>query len=679
LKITVVGNCQQFSLAQCIQALMAQHDVRAIWDGAGLKDERTQKLLHESDVIVSQSEPAELITREFPEKRLILFPSIVFAGYFPDFVLAKVGDQPLASPLGNFHSSIAVWAFANGLSVSQTLRLFCADVYDALKFHDVWEASFEVLRSEGEATDVPLAEMFTKWSNHHPWLHVSFHPKLFVTIDVARHIAGKIGPARANLAPEDYVADGLASAAVWPVYPEIAERRGFRGNYTFKTRLNEDASKLFQIYDLEGFVERSFRIYRAKAPLGAIFHERMEAGKYDILNQFATKRIRSKEEDLNGARSSNLHDANLSPGASDSKNSHAEHRTKGLNSPYRNLADHQYWQQAIESTPVFDVDPVVGARFRIDAETPIASGGSCFAQHISKALAREGYNYLVTETAPHSLPAGDAVSQNYGVFSARYGNIYTARQLDQLFDRAYNNFKPQDSEWRTSKGRYVDPYRPRIEPRGYADPLEVRAARETHLAAVRQMFETMSIFIFTLGMTEAWRAKSDGAVFPLAPGVAAGEFDSRRYEFVNFGAEEVLDDMAAFIAKLQSVNPAAKVILTVSPVPLVATFEPRHVLVSTTVSKSILRTVADVLTKKFAHVDYFPSYEIITGSFSRGRYFQKDLRSIAATGVDHAMGLFARHYFKINPTDIIRADFAKESYDLTRLVCEEDDLRLSRG
>jgi len=36
--------------------------------------------------------------------------------------------------------------------------------------------------------------------------------------------------------------------------------------------------------------------------------------------------------------------------------------------------------------------------------------------------------------------------------------------------------------------------------------------------------------------------------------------------------------MTAFVRRLREVNPAARVILTVSPVPLVATAEPRHVL-----------------------------------------------------------------------------------------------------
>ena len=41
----------------------------------------------------------------------------------------------------------------------------------------------------------------------------------------------------------------------------------------------------------------------------------------------------------------------------------------------------------------------------------------------------------------------------------------------------------------------------------------------------------MDIFIFTLGLTESWRNKDEGCVFPIAPGVIAAEF-SDKYEFI---------------------------------------------------------------------------------------------------------------------------------------------------
>ena len=116
--------------------------------------------------------------------------------------------------------------------------------------------------------------------------------------------------------------------------------------------------------------------------------------------------------------------------------------------------------------------------------------------------------------------------------------------------------------------------------------------------------------------------------------------DAAHHEFVNFGVKEVITDMRLFSERLRRVNPAARMIVTVSPVPLIATFEDRHVLVSTTASKSILRAAADEITRGDPASDYFPSYEIITRNYARGAYFEKDLRSVAPAGVRHVMRLF---------------------------------------
>ena len=51
--------------------------------------------------------------------------------------------------------------------------------------------------------------------------------------------------------------------------------------------------------------------------------------------------------------------------------------------------------------------------------------------------------------------------------------------------------------------------------------------------AVREMFERLDVFVFTLGLTEAWRSRIDGAVYPLAPDVVAGKMGQAAHEFVN--------------------------------------------------------------------------------------------------------------------------------------------------
>ena len=131
----------------------------------------------------------------------------------------------------------------------------------------------------------------------------------------------------------------------------------------------------------------------------------------------------------------------------------------------------------------------------------------------------------------------------------------------------------------------------------------------------------------------------------MAPGVSGGSFDDAAHEFVNLDIHDVVADMETFLDGLKAINPQVKVVLTVSPVPLIATYEDRNVLVSTTYSKSVLRVAADMLYRKYPDwVEYFPSYEIITGNYNNSAYYEADYRGINAVGVDHAMRCFLKHY-----------------------------------
>ncbi len=356
--------------------------------------------------------------------------------------------------------------------------------------------------------------------------------------------------------------------------------------------------------------------------------------------------------------------------------------------PYDGIPEYARWDRGVAKLPPQEIDPVVRCPFRVTPQQRIVTAGSCFAQHIARYLKNAGFNYLVTEPG-HPLLAEARVRDafNYGVFSARFGNIYTSRQLEQLFRRAYGTFVPEESIWERPDGRLVDPFRPAIQPDGFRTREELEADRCQHLAAVRRALEQLEVLIFTFGLTECWAAVADGAVFPLAPGVAGGTFDPDRYAFINLGVDEVVADMTRFIASLREVNPGAQVILTVSPVPLAATAVDRHVLVSTTYSKAVLRVAAEKLVATLDCVHYFPSYEIVTGNFSRGRYFAEDLRSITEPGVEHVMSLFFRHatsgggevHRATDGTAPAVPSSATELEKAVEVLCDEEMLLLDAG
>lgn len=361
--------------------------------------------------------------------------------------------------------------------------------------------------------------------------------------------------------------------------------------------------------------------------------------------------------------------------------------------PYRHLPDKAFWKRSVGTVERESVDPVGRFGVRIARDTKVATAGSCFAQHIARHLRQSGYHYYIAEPGHPLLPHTVRQRAGYGLFSARYGNIYTARQLVQTFDRAFARFAPAEPAWLDKDGAIADPLRPTAQPGGFVSLDEMLADRRQHLAAVRRMFETLDVFVFTLGLTECWRSRADGAVFPVCPGVEAGQFDAESHEFYNQPVQDVIADMTRFTEQLARVNPKAQIILTVSPVPLAATAQPgAHVLSATTYSKSVLRVAAEVLTQQFSHVHYFPSYEIITGAYARGAYFADDLRSVLEDGVSHVMRLFLAHATAgeaataaaVNSTaapaligpaiEPVESEFAAASQALVDVECDESAL-----
>ena len=351
-----------------------------------------------------------------------------------------------------------------------------------------------------------------------------------------------------------------------------------------------------------------------------------------------------------------------------------------MHNPYAGKPDHAFWKRSVSGRTATGVDPITHPGFVIGRREKIATAGSCFAQHMSRTLSRLGFGYFVAEDGPAFAFCED---ENYGTYSARYGNVYTVRQLWQLFQRAYGLFDPADVAWQRADGRFVDPFRPRIQAGGYVTQADLLADRDSHLAAVRSVFEDCDVLVFTLGLTEGWEAVADGAVFPLVPGVVADQGDADAYRFHNFTVAEMDADLTRFLKALRKVNPGVRVMLTVSPVALVATYEDRHVLASTIYSKSALRVVAQMAADAHDFVDYFPSYEIITGPQARGAFWADDLREVRPEGVDYVMTLFAAHYLRetgdphaaaapVDP-DQVAAQLAQIEA-LQAVICDEEQI-----
>lgn len=654
MKIAVMGNCQVQGISQCLRIMAPDCEIVAVHLGINLNEN-----ISDCDVIVVMSDFRHIFNEGGPlsslgDKHILSCPTFYFPAFHPDLVYVNLDKGVAQSPIGDYQSSIIFYAWTKGFDVDKTESLFCEPVFENLKFFDYWETSKQALLDDIRNSDIDLDGAFDLWAARGCFAHSVNHPKLFVLSSIAEGILRKLGIVPTTRRPETFLHDMLSDSCVWPVYPAIARRLGIEGDYAFKVSRHLCTEQVpIRILSLRDYIYGSLKYFDVY-PREELRCDRLinRAQMYEGIEDIAAAKParRAVQEAVPVAKRA---DAN----------------------PYSALPDFCFWRKGVARPAWNAVDPVVQTKFQLASTDRIATAGSCFAQHIAKTLLKNGYNYYVTETAPESLSSEQAVAGNYGQFSARYGNIYTARQLVQLFDRAYGRFAPRDTVWNRRDGRFIDPFRPQVEADGFPSAEAVIAARQEHFAAVRRMSETTDVFVFTLGLTESWRAKSEGAVFPVAPEVVATGLNGNDYEFINFNVADIREDMRAFIAKLRAVNPKVRVVITVSPVPLVATYERRHVLVSTTYSKSVLRVVAGEIADEFDFVDYFPSYEIITGNFNRGQYFQDDLREVKPEGVDHVMRLFKQHFFHsivAQPPAPIDATLKNEIRCGAKVLCDEE-------
>lgn len=307
--------------------------------------------------------------------------------------------------------------------------------------------------------------------------------------------------------------------------------------------------------------------------------------------------------------------------------------------PYEPLPKSAFWKPAVADRAMLEIGGLWNPKFSISKSAAISTYGSCFAQHIGKALSARGYAWNITETAPPGISEQSASTFNYGIFSSRTANIYTTTLLQQWLSWASGKTLPPDEVWQQGD-RFVDPFRPRIEPNGFANVEELRASRTRTIDCLRSSVITSEFFVFTLGLTESWHNTAAGHEYPMCPGTVAGTFDSSQHGFRNLEFTKLVDSLQASLELMKELNPGLRFILTVSPVPLTATKSGQHVLVATMHSKSLLRAVAGHFHAHREDVDYFPSYEIINSPAFRGAFFEGNLRSVSRTGVAFVMDSF---------------------------------------
>ena len=278
-RIAVIGNCQARGVAQAMRLMAPSSPVRFIQMAWMKRDhghlDGLAATLAGYDHVFTQLFPAGLIpggdssALHAREPRLVFFPTVVFPAFHPDMVyvgdLADLATQKLVpSPMGQYHSAIALAGFRAGLSPEQTRTLFREDVFARLGYLDAWDPCVRELLSAAAGVGFGLEREVTLWARRGSFMHVINHPKGFVIGDIARRLLGQSGLKAEPVEVEDYLGDELARDVVWPIYPPVADVYGLTGSYLFKTKPRPGAFP--HLYDLPEFLARSHAIYAKRDP-----------------------------------------------------------------------------------------------------------------------------------------------------------------------------------------------------------------------------------------------------------------------------------------------------------------------------------------------------------------------------------------------------------------------------
>jgi hypothetical protein len=165
---------------------------------------------------------------------------------------------------------------------------------------------------------------------------------------------------------------------------------------------------------------------------------------------------------------------------------------------------------------------------------------------------------------------------------------------------------------------------------------------DEEVAAIR----ASNVAIITVGVAPCWFRKDNNA-FVLANQLNLKKMD--QYYQRTLSVQESSDFLLSALGKYKRLNPAIKLVLTLSPVPLARTFEFHSAVVADAVSKSVLRAaIHEAVQKSPNDIFYFPSYEIVTwlGRYHGGAFGEDEgsPRHVSAFYIDAILEAFIRNY-----------------------------------
>lgn len=282
--------------------------------------------------------------------------------------------------------------------------------------------------------------------------------------------------------------------------------------------------------------------------------------------------------------------------------------------------------------------PKIEPKFKLRADDKFYAIGSCFARGIEHALMKR--QVAVESAAPEFAGLESVNKEVTGLgFTNKYNTFSILNELRWALDP--EAVFPVESIVQVTESTWCDPHiTPTLELAAFEETLERRELIQT----VTKRIVNCRVVIITLGLVEVWRDLEADVYTNSAPARPVLKTQRSRYELHLTSFAQNWANLEAIHTLLSRYgHPDVHIIVTVSPVALMATLSSMDVVVANTYGKSLLRTLAQEWAAAHDNVAYFPSYEIVQNS-DRAAVWEADLRHVRAAGTEHIMELFLQSY-----------------------------------
>ena len=284
--------------------------------------------------------------------------------------------------------------------------------------------------------------------------------------------------------------------------------------------------------------------------------------------------------------------------------------------------------------PLFS--PAISPGFKIERQDKIFAIGSCFARGVELALIDQKMDVLSKAAEFDSFPTlNDELALG---FTNKYNTFSIYDELRWALDPTAEF--PRQSLVDLGNGIFYDPHtNPALQLAGLDETIHRREITQM----VTRRISQCRVVIITLGLVEVWRDNvANVFINRLIPSMHSTYPERYELHLTNF--IENLSNLERIHGLLsQFGHQDVQIVVTVSPVPLEATFSGEDVVIANTYSKSLLRAVAQEWAVAHKNVHYFPSYEIVQNS-DRSLTWEEDMRHVKGKVVRHIMSLFLRNY-----------------------------------